>query len=102
VSLDVNTAIPCGLLCHELLSNCLKHAFPAQQSGEVTVTVRSMLNGQLTVTVHDTGIGFREVVDLHETKSLGLQVACLLAKQLQGTLTLARDRGTCFTLTFPI
>jgi PAS domain S-box-containing protein len=102
VSLDVNTAIPCGLLCHELLSNCLKHAFPAQQSGEVTVTVRSILNGQLTVTVHDTGIGFPEVVDLHETKSLGLQVACLLAKQLQGNLTLARDRGTCFTLTFPI
>jgi two-component sensor histidine kinase len=102
VTLDVNTAIPCGLLCHELLSNCLKHAFPAQQCGGVTVTIRSILAGQLSVTVHDTGIGFPEDVDLHETKSLGLQVACLLAQQLQGTLTMVRDGGTCFTLTFPI
>jgi PAS domain S-box-containing protein len=102
VSLDVNTAIPCGLLCHELLSNCLKHAFPAQRSGEVTITVRSIPAGQLTVTVHDTGIGFPEDVDFHAPQSLGLQVACLLTKQLQGTLTLTRDAGTCFTLTFPV
>jgi PAS domain S-box-containing protein len=102
VSLDINTAIPCGLLCHELLSNCLKHAFPAQRSGEVTITIRSVPAGQLTVTVQDTGIGFPEDVDFPEAKSLGLQVAYLLAKQLQGTLTLVRDAGTCFTLTFPV
>jgi two-component sensor histidine kinase len=41
-------------------------------------------------------------VDFHKTESLGLQVACLLTRQLQGTMTLARDGGTCFTLTFPV
>ena len=102
VLLDVNTAIPCGLLCHELISNCLKHAFPGQQSGDVTITIRAIPAGQLTVTVHDTGIGFPAGVDFHKTESLGLQVACLLTKQLQGAMTLTRDCGTCFTLTFPI
>jgi PAS domain S-box-containing protein len=102
VWLDVNTAIPCGLLCHELISNCLKHAFPDQQSGDVTITVRAIPAGQLTVTIHDTGIGFPAGMNFRETESLGLQVACLLTNQLLGTMTLTRDRGTCFTLTFPI
>jgi two-component sensor histidine kinase len=102
VLLDVNTAVPCGLLCHELISNCLKHAFPGQQSGDVTITIRAIPAGQLTVTIHDTGIGFPESVDFHKTESLGLQVACLLTRQLQGTMTLARAGGTCFTLTFPL
>jgi two-component sensor histidine kinase len=102
VWLDINTAIPCGLLCHELISNCLKHAFPDQQSGDVTITVRAIPAGQLTVTIHDTGIGFPAGVNFRKTESLGLQVACLLTNQLQGTITLTRDRGTCFTLAFPI
>jgi PAS domain S-box-containing protein len=102
VLLDVNTAVPCGLLCHELISNCLKHAFPGQHSGDVTITIRAIPAGQLTVTIHDTGIGFPESVDFHKTESLGLQVACLLTRQLQGTMILACDGGTCFTLTFPI
>jgi two-component sensor histidine kinase len=82
VLLDVNTAVPCGLLCHELISNCLKHAFPGQQSGDVTITIRAIPAGQLTVTIHDTGISFPESVDFHKTQSLGLQVPCLLTKQL--------------------
>jgi PAS domain S-box-containing protein len=102
VWLDINTATPCGLLCHELISNCLKHAFPDQQSGDVTITVRAIPAGQLTVTIHDTGIGFPAGVNFRKTESLGLQVACLLTNQLQGTITLTRDRGTCFTLAFPI
>ena len=101
VWLDVNTAIPCGLLCYELISNCLKHAFPGQQSGDVTITIRAVSAGQLTVTIHDTGIGFPARMNFRKTESLGLQVACLLIKQLQGTITLTRDCGTCFALTFP-
>jgi two-component sensor histidine kinase len=102
VLLDVNTAVPYGLLCHELISNCLKHAFPGQQSGDVTITIRAIPAGQLTVTIHDTRIGFPERVDWYKTESLGLQVACLLTRQLQGTITLTRDGGMCFTLTFPV
>jgi PAS domain S-box-containing protein len=102
VWLDINTAIPCGLICHELLSNCLKHAFPGQRSGTITIGIRATPAGQLTVTVHDTGIGFPEGVDFLETKSLGLQMACLLTSQLGGAMSLARDHGTCFTLTFPL
>jgi PAS domain S-box-containing protein len=102
VSLDINTAIPCGLICHELLSNCLKHAFPGQRTGDVKLNIRAMPTGHLTVTVHDTGIGFPEGIDFRKAGSLGLQMVCLLSKQLQGTITLTRDPTTCFTLTFPL
>jgi PAS domain S-box-containing protein len=102
VELDVNTAILCGLLCHELLSNCLKHAFPAPRSGAVTITLRVEPAGQLTLTVRDTGIGFPAALDFRQTHSLGLRLVRMLIAQLQGTITLARDGGTCVTLTFPV
>jgi two-component sensor histidine kinase len=102
VYLDINTAIPCGLLCHELLSNCLKHAFPEHRSGRVTVTLQAVPAGHLTMTVHDTGIGFPADVDFRHTDSLGLQLVCTLTEQLQGTIALERHGGTRFTLTFPV
>jgi two-component sensor histidine kinase len=68
----------------------------------VTVRIEAMPAGHLTVTVHDTGVGFPEGLDFRKTRSLGLQVARLLTMQLQGTITVAHDRGTCFTLTFPV
>jgi PAS domain S-box-containing protein len=102
VELDVHTAIPCGLLCHELLSNCLKHAFPEHRSGKVTITLRAVPAGQLTVIVRDTGIGFPAAVDFRRTESLGLRLVCTLTEQLRGTIALERHCGTCFTLTFPV
>jgi PAS domain S-box-containing protein len=102
VYLEVNTAIPCGLLCYELLANCLKHAFPDHRSGAVTITLQAVPAGQLTVTVRDTGIGFPVAVDFRHPESLGLRVVSMLTEQLQGTITLDRHDGTRFTLTFPI
>lgn len=102
VYLEVSTAIPCGLLCHELLSNCLKHAFPEHRSGEVMITLQAVPAGQLTVMIGDTGIGFPAAVDFRHAQSLGLQVVCMLTEQLQGTIALDRHAGTRFRLTFPV
>jgi PAS domain S-box-containing protein len=102
VYLHINTAIPCGLLCHELLSNCFKHAFPEDRSGEVTIILRAVPAGQLTLTVHDTGVGFPTDVNFRRTESLGLQLVSMLTEQLRGTIALERHGGTRFTLTFPI
>jgi PAS domain S-box-containing protein len=97
---DVNTAIPCGLLLNELISNCLKHAFPDGRRGEVSILLRSDPAGQVTLSVGDDGVGFAADVDFRNSDTLGLQLVSSLVQQLQGTITMARGSGCVFTVTF--
>jgi two-component sensor histidine kinase len=101
VVLPLDTAMPCGLILGELLSNCLKHAFPGGAVGDVTVTLTHAAD-RLTLRVSDNGCGFPEHLDFRHTESLGLQLVCLLTEQLEGTIALERGGGTAFTLTFPL
>jgi PAS domain S-box-containing protein len=101
VILPLETALPCGLILSELLSNCLKHAFPGGAVGDVTVTLTHAA-GHLTLQVSDSGCGFPEHLDFRHTESLGLQLVCVLTEQLEGTIALERDGGTTFTVTFPL
>ncbi|HEX2279516.1 MAG TPA: MASE1 domain-containing protein [Candidatus Tectomicrobia bacterium] len=100
VALEPNRAISCGLLLNELLSNCLKHAFPHGQAGEVHIALRACQE-QVTLSVRDTGVGLPEGLDFRHTDSLGLQLVYLLTEQLGGTITLERTGGTTFTLILP-
>ena len=100
LTLDVETAIPCGLILNELLTNALKYAFPAGLDGDITIGLRAGA-GQVTLMVRDTGIGFRGDFDVPRTEHLGLQLVGMLTEQLGGTLTLTRAPGTTFTLSFP-
>jgi two-component sensor histidine kinase/FixJ family two-component response regulator len=102
IPLEVTTAVPCGLLVNELVTNCLKHAFPGQGSGVIWIVLRASADGNITIQVSDTGVGFPEGVDFRSTDSLGLQLVCLLTEQLSGTIALERLEGTTFTLTFPV
>lgn len=102
IALELNVAIPCGLMLNELSSNALKHAFPRGRPGTVTITLHQEPTGTCVLTVHDPGVGVPEDLDIHQTNSLGLQLVSLLIEQLGGTLTLARGSGTTFTLTFPL
>jgi two-component sensor histidine kinase len=100
VSLTIDTAIPCGLLVNELVSNALRHAFPQGQAGHLWVTLRREVDGQLRLTVRDDGVGLPEGVDFQTTSSFGMRLVGLLARQLCATMTLARHPGTSVTLTF--
>jgi PAS domain S-box-containing protein len=100
VWLNVDTAVPCGLILQELVSNCLKHAFPEGRSGEITITLRDETEGKYALTVRDTGIGFPEGLDFCHTESLGLQLVIILTEQLSGTIVRQPGEGTCFTLMF--
>jgi two-component sensor histidine kinase len=100
VLLDINQAVPCGLLLNELLSNCLKHAFPSDRTGEISIELRSDAGRRVTIIVRDTGVGFPAGVDFRDTETLGLQLVCTLAEQLGGVLELEGDGGTSFKLTF--
>jgi len=100
VLLDVNTAIPCGLIINELVTNSLKHAFPDGRSGEIKITMHYIKQNQIELIVSDTGIGFPADLDFQNTDSLGLQIVCWLVDQLDGTIELDRAGGTEFTITF--
>jgi two-component sensor histidine kinase len=100
LALDVDTAIPCGMLLNELLTNALKYAFPDGRAGDIHIVLRAEA-GQVSLSVRDNGIGLPESLDVRNTESLGLQLVCLLTEQLGGTMTLTREGGTAFAVSFP-
>jgi len=99
VFLTLDTAIPCGLIVNELISNALKHAFPECRKGEIRV-VFQMVNGKNTLMIGDNGIGLPRDVDIHHPKSFGLQLVNTLVEQLDATYEVNIDRGTMFKIVF--
>jgi PAS domain S-box-containing protein len=100
VFLGIDTAIPCGLIINELLSNSFKHAFPKGRKGEIEVSLKKS-DDEYELKVSDNGIGITENLDIRETKTLGLQlVTNLMEHQLQGSLKLDRKNGTEFQMRF--
>ncbi len=100
--LDLDQAIPCGLILNELLTNAFKYAFPPSHTGVVHVELHSITAQQARLVVRDTGVGFPADLDFRHTETLGLQLIGMLTEQLGGTITLDRAGGTTFTLTFPV
>ena len=101
IQLDLDRAIPCGLLVNELVSNALKHAFPDSMHGSISVTL-SLVHGadrQLELSVADDGIGLPD--GGISKNSLGLQLVDDLTHQLRGTLFVDSAGGTRFTIRFP-
>jgi PAS domain S-box-containing protein len=100
VTLSLDTAVPCGLIINELVSNSLKHAFPEDRSGEIGVELSHGKEGFM-LAVGDTGVGFPQDLDFRETESLGLQLVNILVQQLDGSIELDSDRqGTRFEIRF--
>jgi PAS domain S-box-containing protein len=99
VSLDIDAAIPCGLIINELVSNALKYAF-ADQPGEIAIELHRQGNHTIVLTVRDNGIGMPADFAFAQVNSLGLKLMKDLVNQLEGTIELNRDRGTEFRITF--
>ncbi len=97
VGVDINTAIPLGLIINELISNSLKYAFPEGRTGEVCISVQSS-NHDVTVLFRDNGVGIPGDFDWRNTPSLGLRLVNSLVDQLNGTIELDRSAGTLFTI----
>ncbi len=99
ISLTVGHAIPCGLIINELVSNAIQHAFPDGR-GEIITTLR-FVGDTIQLKVSDNGIGMPDHIDFRTTDSLGLHLVTLLAEgQLDGEITLERNGGTTFCITF--
>ncbi|MBN1979487.1 MAG: PAS domain S-box protein [Anaerolineae bacterium] len=100
VMLDLDTAIPCGLIINELVSNALKHAFSGGREGKVRVSLQSQ-GDQLALTVSDDGVGLPDDLDYRGARSMGLQLVNTLVEQLDATLGVdSTERGTVFCITF--
>ncbi|MCG6551353.1 MAG: response regulator [Candidatus Magnetominusculus sp. LBB02] len=101
ISLGIDTAIPCGLVINELISNSLKYAFKKGQKGEISVQLRQHRDNEYELTVGDTGGGLDASIDFRTTESLGLQLVTSIAEsQLHGKITLDRTKGTVFRIKF--
>jgi two-component sensor histidine kinase len=101
VFLDIDTAVPCGLIVNELVSNALKHAFPSGKSGKVCVKLYSVNHNKTVLIINDDGVGFFEEIDFRNTESLGLQLVNTLTQQIDGTIDLNKSHGSEFKIIFP-
>jgi two-component sensor histidine kinase len=99
MSLSLDSAVPCGLILNELISNCLKHAFPLGHSGTVHVGFHAA-GDQLCLVVRDDGIGMPADVDLERTNSLGWRLIRALVQQLGGFVQCHTAGGTVVELRF--
>ncbi|OOG70766.1 histidine kinase dimerization/phosphoacceptor domain -containing protein [Algoriphagus sp. A40] len=100
LELDVDLAIPIGLIVNELISNSLKYAFPKNGSGEIGVRLLGK-GSHLHLMVSDNGIGMPEIPQIHGS-GFGSELIRLLTKQLDGKMTLLMQEGTEFSFEFQI
>ena len=101
LQLDLERAIPCGLLINELVTNSFKHAFPGERRGEIVIEISEAADSQICLSVADDGVGLPLDAELAQTSSLGLQLVQLFVEQLHGSLSIDRKAGTRFSLCFP-
>jgi two-component sensor histidine kinase len=98
--LEMDRAVPCGLIVNELVSNALKHAFPEGRTGSISVELRPDDEGRTILVVSDDGIGLPAELDIARADTLGLRLVGDLAEQLHGSVTMARHGGTTVAVTF--
>lgn len=97
--LDIDTAVPVGLIVNELVSNAFKYAFLEKEEGVIEVDFKKE-NDSFRLIVKDDGRGLPEDFDPANSKSLGLRIVLILVRQLEGEMNMFRDNGTQFHITF--
>ncbi len=101
VILNIDQAIPCGLIINELISNSLKHAFIDTLSGTISISLHKNKNHDIEIIIRDNGIGLADNVGWNTTPSLGLSLVYdLVTEQLEGSITIERNQGTIFNIRF--
>ncbi|MBL0341933.1 MAG: PAS domain S-box protein [Bacteroidetes bacterium] len=102
ISLDIDTAVPCGLIINELVSNVFKHAFNETEKGTLSIKFHRIANDLIQLSISDSGKGLPAGFDFEEVDSLGMQLINALTNQLDGRMTLVAGKGTTFVLEFKV
>ncbi|MCK9151861.1 sensor histidine kinase [Methanobacterium alcaliphilum] len=99
IYLGLETAVPCGLMANEIITNSMKHAFPNESKGNINIIFKEKENNYL-LSISDDGIGLPDDLDLENSTSLGIQIIRSLINQIDGELKIKKDNGTEFIITF--
>ena len=99
IPLDIDVAIPCGLIINELVTNSIKHAFKSKIAGG-KIQIKFYSNDETKLMVADNGVGFPESFEMEYTETSGLRLVNKLVKQLNGKIEFNKDGGTEFRITF--
>jgi len=102
MQMDVDIAIPCGLIVNELITNSLKYAFADRTGGEIHIELHPCREGEVRLRIGDDGVGFPTEIDFRKTASLGMQLVMDLTTQLEGKVELIEGPGTTFEIVFPL
>lgn len=97
---NIDLAIPLGLIINELVSNSFKHAFPEDKSGEITIQIKSPVEGKYQLLISDNGIGLANGMDIYNTNTLGLKLVQALTEQIDGKLEVISKNGMTFLISF--
>jgi PAS domain S-box-containing protein len=98
--LDFDTALTCGFIISELVTNSLKHAFPDTRKGEISISFKREVNSY-KLEINDSGIGISTDINLNKPKSLGLNLVKIFVKELKGNINLDGANGTRFIVIIP-
>jgi two-component sensor histidine kinase len=101
ININLDTAVPCGLIINELLTNSLKYAFKGKSSGTISLSLHLSPDHRFTLKVSDDGVGLPPDFDLRSKTTLGMQLVHVLVRQLGGEITLTSHQGTTVVITFP-
>jgi predicted ATPase/two-component sensor histidine kinase len=100
ISLNIETANPCGLIINELISNSLEHAFIGRTSGQIGVDFDYDRDRQIVLKIEDNGIGCPGGLNFYNSDSLGLKLVATLVEQLEGKIQIEQNNGITITITF--
>jgi PAS domain S-box-containing protein len=102
IDLGIDTAVPCGLIVNELITNAIKHAFPKGRKGHIAVRFRRTDAKNAELTVEDDGTGLPSGLDAAKAESLGLKIIQILTDQINGKMHVRARRGAAFRIVFPV
>jgi len=102
INLNISTAIPCGLIINELITNALKYGFPEDKQGIIKISMNKLDNGKLHLTVWNNGVDLPKDFDMTDLSSFGMRLVEILQLQLEADLIIERNEGVAFSLIFNI
>jgi two-component sensor histidine kinase len=99
VPMNVDLAVPCGLIINEIITNSIKHAFPNNREGEIYIEVSENSDKELLLIISDDGVGFKDGFDMFKSETMGFKMLLALIEQIDGKIELFKDKGTLFKIT---
>lgn len=102
IFLDINRAIPCGLIVNEVVTNSLKYAFPEERKGRIQIDLNKNNDVLFELVIQDDGVGLPHSFVEGTSESLGMQLVRVLTEQIDGELKVDGSNGVCYQIRFPV